>query len=429
MNWTTEQILGLAPDQFTLRAGRGLAEPQKWLALHHDGDVVWGIHPNGRNNSGETAVFLPTFSFICTCNSRKAPCRHSLALLQLWQQHAAEFSPKSPKRNLTAWSKREQSKPQRANGRSQTTNNLTQLKIGLDALELWLLDMVRHGLAQLPERPKAYWDTMADRLIDAQAIPLAQTIRRLAQLPKAHPDWPEQILQEIGRLYLIIQGFHQFEQLPTTTQADLQTAVGWLPNSTENLPISDNWLVLGRQQEPAGSHTRHTTWLWGQKSQRIAQLIDLSRSAVPEGRWLPTNTVWQGALRFAPSGSPQIATRHGQLQEIDFPAITPTGFGTIRDATQAYGRSLAVNPWLADFPMLLQNVQPKPTESGWQLEDPSGTWLPLPEKFSHGWHLLALAGGNFDLTIFGVWNGRFYHPLSVNIQQTWQDIHIWRGVK
>jgi len=252
---------------------------------------------------------------------------------------------------------------------------------------------------------------MADRLIDAQAIPLAQTIHRLAQLPKAQPDWPEQMLQEIGRLYLIIQGFHQFDQLPTTTQADLQTAVGWLPNSTENIPISDNWLVLGRQQEAAGSHTQHTTWLWGEKSQRIAQLIDLSRSAVPEGNWLPTNTVWQGALRFAPSGSPQIATRHGQLQEIDSPAITPIGFDTIRDATQAYGRSLAVNPWLADFPMLLQNVQPKPTESGWQLEDPSGTWLPLPEKFNHGWHLLALAGGNFDLTIFGVWNGRFFHPL------------------
>ncbi|MCA9917571.1 MAG: hypothetical protein KC445_06430 [Anaerolineales bacterium] len=428
MNWTIEQILGLAPDQFTLRAGRSLAEPQKWLALHHDGDVVWGIFPNGRHNTSETAVYLPTFSFICTCNSRKAPCRHSLALLQLWQQHAPNFTPQPPNPKLTAWSKREQIKQARANGRSQP-NNLSQLKTGLDALELWLLDMVRHGLARLPERPKAYWDAMADRLIDAQAIPLAQTIRRLAQLPKTQPDWPEQLLQEIGRLYLIIQGFRQFEQLPVTTQADLQTAVGWLPTATENPPIHDTWLVLGRQQEPAGKHTRHTTWLWGQKSQNIAQLIEQTRSAVPEGRWLPTNTVWQGTLQRTPSGSPQIATRHGQLQEIDSPTIMPPSFGTIRDATQAYGRSLAANPWLADFPMLLQNVQPQPTESGWQLADPSGTLLPLPEKFSHGWHLLALAGGNFDLTIFGVWNGRFFHPLSVYAQQTWQDIHIWRGVQ
>ncbi|MFZ1400974.1 MAG: hypothetical protein WAS33_28985 [Candidatus Promineifilaceae bacterium] len=428
MNWTTEQILGLAPDQFTLRAGRGLAEPQKWIALHHADDTVWGIHPNGRNQTTETAVYLPTFSYLCTCNSRKAPCRHSLALLQLWQQHAHKFTPQPPNRRLATWAKREQIKQQRPNGRSQP-HNLPQLKTGLDALELWLLDMVRHGLARLPERPQAYWDTMAHRLVDTQALPLAQTVRHLAQLPKTQPDWPEQTLQEIGRLYLIIQGFRQFEELPATTQADLQTAVGWLPTSTENPPISDNWLVLGRQQEPAGSQTRHTTWLWGQETQITAQLIDLSRSAVPEGSWLPSGSAWRGALQFAPSGWPQIAVRHGQLQAIAAPAIAPVGFASIRTATQAYGRSLAANPWLAHFPMLLPNVQPKPTESGWQLEDPSGTWLPLPDKFSHGWHLLALAGGRFDLTIFGVWNGRCLTPLTVHAQQTWQDILIWRGAK
>lgn len=429
MNWTTEQILGLAPDQLTLRAGHGLAEPQKWIALHRADDIVWGIFPNGRNKTGEAAVYLPTFSFTCTCNSRKAPCRHSLALLQIWQQHAPKFTNQPPNHSLFAWSKREQIRQQRPNGRSHPASNLAQLKTGLDALELWLLDMVRHGLARLPDRPKAYWDTMAHRLVDAQALTLAQTVRRLAQLPNAQPDWPEQMLQEIGRLYLIIQGFRQLEQLPATVQADLQTAVGWLPTSTENRAIHDSWLVLGRQQEPGGSHTRHITWLWGQQTQIMAQLIDLNRSAVPEGSWLPTSTVWQGALQFLPSGWPQIAIRHGQLQETAVPINAPTHFDTIRAATQAYGRSLAVNPWLEQFPMLLQNVQPQPTESGWQLADPTGTWLPLPEKFSYGWHLLALAGGHFSLTIFGVWNGRFFQPLSVHTNQTWQDILIWRGAK
>lgn len=430
MNWTTEQILGLTPDQFTLRAGRGLAEPDKWVALHHDDDLIWGIHPNGRNKTGETAVYLPTFSFICTCNSRKIPCRHSLALLQIWQQQADGFTLQTASKLLTTWAKRKQIEQQRPNGRSQPPNNLAQLKTGLDALELWLLDMVRHGLAQLPERPKAYWETMAHRLVDAQAIPLAQTVRRLAQLPNTQPDWPEQLLQEIGRLYLIIQGFRQYDQLPVPTQADLQTAVGWLPTSPANPPITDTWLVLGRQQEPSGSHTRHITWLWGQETQITAQLIDLNRSAVPEGSWLPTNTVWQGALQFAPSGWPQIATRHGQLQEMPSAKMaTPAGFGTIRAATQAYSHALAVNPWLSHFPTLLQNVQPQPSDSGWQLEDQTGTWLPLPDKFSHGWHLLALAGGHFSLTLFGVWNGRFLQPLAVYTNQTWQDILIWRGTK
>ena len=57
MDWTTEQILGLAPDQFTLRAGRGIADPHKWLALYQEGTTFWGIFPNGNKKAVETAVF------------------------------------------------------------------------------------------------------------------------------------------------------------------------------------------------------------------------------------------------------------------------------------------------------------------------------------------------------------------------------------
>ncbi len=429
MNWTTEQILGLAPDQFTLRAGRGLADPQKWIALHQDGDTIWGIYPNGRNKTGETAVYLPTYAYTCTCNSRKTPCRHSLALCLLWQQQNHKFTRQTITHSVAAWVKREQNKQQRPNGRLHPPLNMNQLITGLHELELWLLDMVRHGLARLPEQPKAYWETMAHRLVDAQAIPLAQTVRHLAQIPKSQSDWPELLLQEIGRLYLIIQGFRQYEKLPVTTQADLQTAVGWLPATAENPPITDNWLVLGRQQEQSGSQTRHITWLWGQETKITAQLIDLSRNTVPEGRWLPTSTVWHGAFHFANSSWPQIATWHGNWQETAVSHINPVGFATIRQAAQAYSHALAVNPWLAYFPMLLQNVQPKFAETVWQIEDKTGTWLPLPEKFSHGWPLLALAGGAPSLTIFGVWDGRFLQPISVQTNQTWQDILIWQGIK
>lgn len=431
MDWTIEQILGLAPDQFTLRAGRGLADPQKWIALHQDGRTLWGIHPTGRNKSGETAIYLPTYTFTCTCGSRKAPCRHSLGLLQLWQQQADKFSHQTATRSLTNQIKRKQISQQHSaeNGRLNQTPHLTQLTTGLYELELWLLDMMRHGLASLPERPKTYWEAMAHRLVDAQAITVAQAVRHLAKLPNSQPNWPEILLQEASRLYLIIQGFRRFETLPVPMQADLQTAVGWLPTNAQNASIlTDYWLVLGRQQENNGSHTRHITWLWGQETQTTAQLIDSNHSSTPEGTWLPTNTVWHGPLRFAPSNTPLLATRQGHLQETNIPGIKPVGFDTIRAAAETYSRALAVNPWLPHFPMLLHQTQPTSTEAGWQLKDKTGTQLPLPEKFTHSWHLLALAGAAPSLTMFGVWNGRFLQPLTVFHNGQWQDIHIWRGV-
>jgi hypothetical protein len=433
MDWTTEQILGLAPDQFTLRAGRGLADPLKWIALHQDGETLWGIHPNGRNKTGETAVYLPTNTYFCTCNSRKAPCRHSLALRLLWQQQTHPFTQHPTNRPLAAWVKREQLKQQRgpaANGRLAPLPNLARLNTGLHELELWLLDMVRHGLARLPERAPAYWNTMAHRLVDAQAAPLAQTVRQLAQIPKSYPNWPDQILQEIGRLYLIIQGFRNFEQLPVPVQADLQSAVGWLPAAANNTSIfTDHWRVLGRQQEKVGGQTRHSTWLWGQQAQLTAQRIDLSRGNVAEGIWLPTDTVWHGSLQFVPSSWPQVATAYGNLTPTATAASQPSGFKTIHAATQAYGQALAVNPWLPDFPMLLHGILPAVTETGWQIQDEVGTHLPLPEKFLYGWHLLGLAGGTPSLTLFGVWNGRFLQPLTVQIENEWQDLHVWRGMR
>ena len=379
---------------------------------------------------------LPNLTFTCSCKSRKAPCRHLLGLLLLWQQFAENFSQQQPSPHITAWIKREQIKCQRAakaNGRlpqnQPSPQKLNQLQAGLNELELWLLDMVRHGLASLPERPKSYWETMAHRLIDTQAPALAAQVRNLAKVPTAQSNWTETYLQQIGRLYLIIQGAKNFEQLPAITQADLQTAVGWLPQISQNPTIiSDNWLVLGRQQEIVGSQTRYITWLWGQEIQRTIQFIDVLPSGKLASSCLPTNTTWHGQLCLAPGNWPLIATRYEALQPCQT-AVHPDGFKTIQEATKTYSHALAVNPWLPHFPMLLHNTQPSQTETGWQLIDQMGSCLPLPEKFAYGWHLTTLAGGTPSPILFGIWNGRFLQPLSVQHNNRWQDIHIWRGVR
>jgi hypothetical protein len=43
MNWTTEQILALAPDSASAKAGQGLASPRKWQTLGADEQTAWGL--------------------------------------------------------------------------------------------------------------------------------------------------------------------------------------------------------------------------------------------------------------------------------------------------------------------------------------------------------------------------------------------------
>lgn len=436
MDWTTEQILGLAPDQFTLRASQGIAHRQKWMALHQDGATLWGIFPNGKHKDGQTAVFLPSLSLTCSCNSRKFPCRHELALLQLWQQQSSLFTSLPPVKQLAAWAKREQKKHNQTTNKSNRfvhkqspAQRLAQLQSGLHELELWLTDIVRHGLASLPERPKTYWETMANRLIDAQATALAQQIRQLAKISPSQPNWPESTLKQMGRLTLIIQGFHHYDQLPAETQADLQTAVGWLPHPTSKQAVqADNWLVLGKSQDQIGKQHQTSSWLWGEKCQKAAQLIQINQPAKPEGMGRLTGSVLQGSLQFSPSNWPLLAVPQSGFQQIQH-AFMPTGFSTIQEAAKTVSQAKAVNPWLGHFPMLLHNVLPIQEQPTWQLADKAGSRLPLPDKYSKIWQLEALAGGTPSLTLFGIWNGRFLQPLSVHIHDEWQDVHIWRGIR
>jgi hypothetical protein len=329
MNWTTEQILGLAPDQFTLRAARSTAEPERWTALHHDGRLLWAIFPNGSAKTAETAVHLPSHTYTCTCNSRKTPCRHTVALLLLWQENRPAFTAQPAPRTLAARANRHTIASQRPlrHSYSQETQ-LAHLQTGLNELALWLTDLVRHGLARLPDRPKSYWHTMADRLVDAQAPTLALELRRLATVPTAQPNWPEAYLQRLGQLHLIIQGFRHFDQLPATTQADLQTAVGWLPPPHDDTPpITDRWLVLGRQQEFLGSQTRHFTWLWGQDSQQPAQLIELAAATrIPMGAACPPAPSGTVRCTFCPAAGrcwPPVRGILWRRQRPSFPTASP----------------------------------------------------------------------------------------------------------
>ena len=50
LNLTEEQIIQLAPDAASVKAGKGLATRAKWVLLEHSDRAIWG-HCQGRENS------------------------------------------------------------------------------------------------------------------------------------------------------------------------------------------------------------------------------------------------------------------------------------------------------------------------------------------------------------------------------------------
>ena len=91
LNLTEEQIIQLAPDAASVKAGKGLAVPGKWVLLACSERAVWGHCQGSGKNPYQTAIDLNDIAFKCSCPSRKFPCKHGLGLLLLFAAQADLF--------------------------------------------------------------------------------------------------------------------------------------------------------------------------------------------------------------------------------------------------------------------------------------------------------------------------------------------------
>ncbi len=433
LNWTEEQLLGLALDSFTIQAARGLAKPEKWHSLGRVQDGAWCILTHAKNKEPiQTMLLFQDMTLWCTCRATKAPCNHGLTLmLMLVNQTDAFETAVSPPTWFLAKQKRYQQQKQ-ASPHNQT-NKLLLLQSGMSELELWLKDMIRNGLADLPDRPPKYWSDMANRMVDAEAPIISHTLHALSKVPVKQKDWPELYLRQLGQLYLLVQGFKQWETLSPQTQADLKTAVGWLPTQPGNLEIDDDWLVVGRTQEVYGRHRRLLTWLWGITG-RPAALVQKINPGKATSNHYTTGTYLKGTIRFAEGNWPLFGILPSPLIVKENQTDYGWGYASISDAINGYTQSKIVFPWLTYFPMLLKSVKPMRNNHEWLLVDEEGTVLPVVTPLSFGWHLQALSNGR-SLTLFGTWDGTAFDPISVKTDQGcrdcpgWLDLRVLRGVR
>lgn len=482
--YTTEQILGLAPNQVHIRSSRSLASVEKWTTLAHNQEAVWGEFPLKNKPPARVSIRLSHLALHCTCTTRTYPCTHTLALLLLFtlesdafaQQQAPDWLhvwPDSPSGELSTVAENA-----RANQDTRTAKQLTFLEkrqadihSGLQELKLWLHDLVQTGLGAARDRPQTYWSQMADRLIDAHATEVAYDVQRLATIVGKGPTWPQEILFIIGRLYLLIQGFERFDSFSVEEQADLRAATGWLPRvnwtfDQEPEPqqeakdaeqtVRDCWYVVGRHDERVGKRKRQLIWLWGNTCNRFALLSHILYRREDFDVRLLGGSVLDVTLNFYPSKTPfraQLLTLHNILHaqplldnRFDDRCMSSSstaderacqmsliGNPSIDAVMRQYAESIALNPWLRAYPVALSSVTArrdniKPGQVNWSIQDRAGFLLPLPEKYDHGWQIAAL-GYQDNLSLFGEWNGQHLVPLTVWNKTRFIELQVLQGIK
>jgi hypothetical protein len=434
MNWTTEQILALAPDAASAKAGQGLATPRKWQTLGSDEGTAWGLCQGSGKNPYQTKIDLNEPAFHCSCPSRKFPCKHGLGLFLALVAQPAAFKEKQQPDWVAEWmasrAKRAEQRVERqakAEAGEKIVDEAAQAKraasreakvtAGLQELELWLRDIVRGGLAAAQSQPPQFWERMAARLIDAQAPGAARLTREMAGVPASGQGWESRLLERMSRLYLLIESFKRVNDLPSPEQADVRASIGWAQNQDDLLRetgASDRWLVLGQRVEEEERLRAQRIWLWGEQSGRAALILNFAHGHQPLDASFITGALIEAELVFYPAAY----TLRAIVKQRQGATAAPrriSGYAKIADGRQAFAGAMAASPWLEIFPMPLLDVTPLCRGDEWFVRDAEGRVLKVAPRFEFGWTMLALSGGH-NIDIFGEWDGDHFWPLSAFVE-------------
>ncbi|GHD48553.1 SWIM zinc finger family protein [Streptomyces galbus] len=434
VRWTADQVLALAPDDVSRKAGSKLGSAGPWSRTGSSGEgAVWGLCKGSGTTPYRTVVDLADPSgpaYRCSCPSRKFPCKHALGLLLLWS--GGEPLPRAEppewagqwlteRRERLGREKKEEpvadgpaggaADPEAARRRAE--RRAERIGAGATELEQRLADLLRTGLASAEQAGYELWEEMAARMVDAQAPGLAARVRELGAVPGSGPGWPARLLEECALLHLLDRGWLRRAELPDGLAATVRSRVG-LTGTADGPPVRDNWLVLAQYDTADAKLTTRRIWLHGTGCGRTALLLSYGAAGRAPELALPVGLALDAELSAYPDAGRQRAALVERHAPPEPTPVRPPGVTTV-EAAARYGDALRDDPWLESVPVTLDDVVPTPDGDSWQLADADGAAaLPLTRSAASRpglWRLVALSGGA-PVKVFGECGHRGFTPLT-----------------
>lgn len=441
--WGSGQVLGLAPDAASARAGQGLARIAKWSAAGCDDRAVWGLCQGSGAKPYQTVVDLEGPAFRCSCPSRKFPCKHAIGLLLLWS--AGALPSEAEPAWVAAWLADREARAAKgtadavgeAGGASEegaakqpdpeaaaqrAARRADRVASGIAELESWLADQARHGLSGFEHRGYEELSRLAARMVDAQAPGIAGAVRRAAGVIGRGEGWPGALLEELALIHLIVQAHARLGELPAPLVETVRSRIGWTVETArvrdEGEYVDDEWLVLGQVVEPDDRLTVRRVWLRGRTTGRIGLILSFAAPGrqldlLPGGPGdiIPARlSYYPGALPLRALLTPPAEPTEPRAEPTEpMPPTRPDGV-SVEEALASFAEALGTDPWNERMPFVLAQVRPARVGDGWALVDEAGDGLPLLAGIDP-WPLLAVSAGE-ALTVAGEWNRFGFRPIT-----------------
>lgn len=432
MQFSEDQILTLAPDESSRKAGKELANPNKWVSKGMNEVALWGECQGSGSKPYQTQIDIVNIAFKCSCPSRKFPCKHGLGLLLFYTRNKSSFRESTAPAWVTDWlSKRtekaavekkdkpvdEAAQAKRQQARQQKVAN------GIEELAVWLQDIVRNGIINMPEKGAAFWENISRRMVDAQAPALGGMVTALENSQFHTEGWQSRFMSSLVRIYLVAEGYKHMAELDEVLQQDLRTAIGFTQSQEElkeQEGLTDTWLVLHKESiETENNITNERYWLYGTKSNRPAIILQyLVRGQGGQLNLVP-GTYSEAELVFYPSRIPlrAIIKQQHSAQAAPVPVQKMENWQAVVSSETILSSLL---PFRLPRPYVIQQLKPVQHNREWWLQDASGSLMKMQTAERNIWKMLAISGGEaLDMVVIGMEDQ--YEPVGAWHQGTYKN--------
>jgi hypothetical protein len=402
LNLSEAQIALLAPKPTSFNEGKKLGYAANWVSIGKSDRAVWGVIQGSGANPYLTKIDFNDLAFQCNCPSRQFPCKHALGLMLIFADGAQppKASIDEPewvsswldKRSAKTTASEDEQKKQKddesidPSKEKRQQDRLDAVDSGIEELELWLSDLVRIGLLELPSKPASLFDNMAARMVDSKAPGLAGWVRTLGKINYSG-HWEDEATQVLGKIYLLIAAWKNISNLPEPWQHTIRNLVGW-NQSTKDLmddptavAIKDEWVVLGQEIESMDDLIIQRTWLWGCIKNHSAMLLQFGTRFSPLQNMVVPGSVLEGEVAYFPGIHLQRAIVRKQRGLLSHWSTKPAMESNLSSVWEKHMAVAATYPWINDQAYLVNNARIIQVQNEWYLLDEQKKMMALHSSF------------------------------------------------
>jgi hypothetical protein len=341
-----KQILALAPDPASAKAGSQLAVAHQWSNLGNSEAALWGECQGSGKTPYKTQVDLNGPAFKCSCPSRKFPCKHGLGLYLLSAAEPALFAAGAEPQ----W---QQPRPVSVK-KSAKTRSMPACGSCRPGCTTWRAKVSPRGARAartcVTGSPRALPTPRRRRSLAGSVPPAVFFTSRTC----APVNADSLVANELASIYLPTQAWQRRGQLSPPLQADVRALLGCTVSQDEVLRqpgVEGCWRVLAETTSDDERLRVRATWLHGPDA-RWALLLQYAAGAQGFEQQLSPGTEFDGELCFHPGAYPLHAQirRQENVRPLAHVGAAPSDLDTLLDT---HADALAVQPFLERNPVLL----------------------------------------------------------------------------